>query len=121
MILIVKLVGILMIVAGVVYMIRPFEMTRLSRFFLEGNRFYVGLVFAIVIGVLLLFAAEEASSPIMIRIIGVIGLLKGVLGFVFGREKFSSFVNRVTKLDEKKLRLLAGVSLLFGVIVIYAA
>ncbi|MBU1122688.1 MAG: hypothetical protein ABIH71_02585 [Candidatus Omnitrophota bacterium] len=116
----VKLVGIVIVVLGVVYLIKPVMMQKIAKYWVEGNRLYIASVINILFGIIFFSAAAKCSWPIFIGIMGGLSLLKGVVLGVLGPKKAVPIIEELMKSSKRILRLMAIIVLVFGVFVIYA-
>jgi len=117
---VVKLLGILMIVGGTIYFIKPDLMKKAMGFWVKDRRLYLGGALSLLVGIVFLVAARECSMPLAVIIIGVLSILKGVLVFALGKKTVFSLVEQLQGASVKTLRILAVITLALGVLVIYA-
>lgn len=118
---IVKLVGILVVVMGAIFLVKPATIKKITRFWLKDKRLYVGAVLNIFIGIILLVTASKCAIPWIVVIIGIWSLLKGMLLFVMGPKKISSLLDGLVQKPVNTLRIFAVIALCVGVLIIYAA
>jgi len=84
---VIKIIGIVVIVVGIAYIVRPGIMKWLLDFFKEGSNIYLAGLLRFVLGVVFLLAATECSKPIIIGVLGVLFLLGGLLIFILGPKR----------------------------------
>ena len=116
----VKLMGIVMVVAGAIYFVKPNTMKKLANYFLQEKRLKVGGVIAIVIGIVFLLAASQCAIPWLVILFGILALAEGIAVFALGQKKFKSMVDALTERPPKTLRGYALIKILLGVILIYS-
>lgn len=121
MVALVKLVGIVMVAAGVVYLVKPAIMERVMHFWVRGKRAYLGGVLSILVGIIFLFAASRCTLPWVVFVMGVLSLIKGVLAFALGPKKIAPLAEKFAKGSVTTLRVMAIIALSLGVLLIYSA
>lgn len=116
----VKLIGIVMLVAGVVYFIKPNAMKTFANYFAKEKRLTIGGVAAVIIGVVFLRAASRCSVPWLVSIFGILSLIKGIVVFALGTKKIITMLELITKKPPKAMRKFALIEIVCGVALIYA-
>jgi len=89
MLIAVRVLGVVIVGMGVVFLLRPKLYKQYMAFWQTGKRLYLGAILAILIGVLLLLAATQCRLVGIILALGIISLAKGIILFTLGREKMS--------------------------------
>ena len=118
----VKLLGIVMVVLGVIYFLKPAIYRKYIDFWTKDkSHVYGGLALAIVIGIILLRAASSCSIPWFVILIGILSLIKGIVGLVVGEQKAIAFAQSFKNKPDKKLRNMGIFAIIVGVLLIYAA
>ena len=115
---IIYLLGFLWIAAGAIIILYPDDykafvtglMTRL-------DRIYLAMIPAI-FGLLLLFAASSATHSWFIRIIGLLGIAKGVLIYLNPGNLFEISKKWLDTLSDQACRLVGIIALVLGTVVI---
>ncbi|MFA7676700.1 MAG: hypothetical protein WCY34_00855 [Candidatus Omnitrophota bacterium] len=121
MVWLVKLIGILLVVAGAIFIAKPASMKKVMRFWMKKNRVYAAGVINILIGIIFLFAASGSSLPWFVVLVGIVSLIKGALSFIMGPAKIMALIDKIDKKPVKSLRSLAIVPLVLGILLVYAA
>ncbi|MFC1708572.1 hypothetical protein ACFL2J_00735 [Candidatus Omnitrophota bacterium] len=116
----VKLMGIIVMVFGVVYFVKPNLMKKMASFFAKDKWIYVGGILSFIIGIVFLRAASQCAISWLVILLGLLAILKGVLVFVLGQQKIKSLLDKLNKKTLKTLRIYALVKITVGVILIYA-
>lgn len=114
-----KIVGILIILDGIILLIKPGVVKTALSFFVKKKRIYLGAVLKAGFAVLFLFGASECKRPEIIIIIGIIGLF-GAVGIVVLREKMKALLNFFINRGDIFWRLMSITYLAFGALVIYS-
>jgi len=116
-----KTIGIIILVSGIVFLLKPKLMEPYCAFWMKGNRFYFGGVIRIVFGLILLFAASEAQVTWVFVTLGLLCLLGGIALFFIGKDKFVALIEWWKKLSQTAVRIWCGVVILIGALIIYSA
>ena len=119
--LVVKIIGIVIAAAGIVYLLKPDVMKRIMEFFKQGKRIYFAGLLRLVLAVIFLLAARECDITWVIVLFGILFLMGGVLIFILGPEKIRRILDWYQKQSVLFLRLLALIALAIGAIIIYSA
>lgn len=121
MVILVKLFGLIIVVLGVIFMIRPDAMKKYIAFWVKGKRLYAGGILSILIGIIALLAASQCKLVWFVVLIGILALIKGVLLFALGPEKWISKLNWWTTRSPAFLRLYSLMPITIGILLIYSA
>ena len=117
----IKSLGVLFILMGVAYLLRPEIIKRLMTFFKKGNRIYFPGLLRFALAVVFLVGARECRSFWVIFVCGILFLLGGVLIFALGPEKIRRMLDWYARQSILVFRVIAFVVLVLGVIVVFAA
>ncbi len=118
---VIKIIGIIVIVLGIAYLVKPGIMKWLLEFFKKGSSIYIAGLLRFVLGVVFLLAARECSKPTIIGVLGVLFLLGGFLIFILGPKRTRPILEWWQRKPEWVMRALALLTAAFGVLIIYAA
>jgi uncharacterized protein YjeT (DUF2065 family) len=121
MILLIKLLGIVILVLGVIYLIYPDTMKQYAAFWTKGKRIYSGAALSTLIGIIMLLNATQCAVSWIIALFGIISIVKGIVLFVLGPEKAKTRLNRLVEKPVATLRALAVLVMIVGILLIYAA
>lgn len=121
MALIVKTIGILILAAGVIYLVRPELIRTVIDYAKVGKRCYIFGAVRVVIGLFLLIAIPHVALPWVVGVIGALILIKGVLVFALGLPRVHLLLDRFYGMPDNKLRALVAIAVIVGVLIIYAA
>ncbi len=116
----VKLIGIVIVAAGVVYFVKPNLMKKVADFFAREKWIYVGGLLSFIIGIIFLRAASQCAISWLVILFGLMSLIKGILAFVLSKQKIKSLLNALTKKPLKTLRAIAIADIVLGVMLIYS-
>lgn len=118
---IIKSIGILIAVIGVVLVTMPQLALHFIAFAKQGKRVYIGGVVRIVFGGLLIWASPVATIMWIPLVLGIIMVIAGILIFVLGVEKIHRVLTWWETKDEQFRRGWAVAAAVIGVILIYSA
>jgi hypothetical protein len=118
---VIKIIGIVILLMGLLYIAYPGVMLWLIEFFKKGYRIYVAAVIRFVLGIIFLLGARECSVTWLIIVFGILFLFGGLLILLLGRERTTAFLNYYGTRPIWLLRILAAIALIIGGIIIYAA
>lgn len=121
MVALVKSLGILIVILGVAYLMKPPIMKKVIKFWMEKKNMYVGLAINVIVGILLLLAAWQCSLPWVVMAVGVLSLLKVLLAVGLGLDKSISRLERLSKANNKTLRAWSIIVIAMGALIIYSA
>lgn len=121
MVILVKLLGIITVVFGVTFLMRPEVIKKYMAFWTKGKRVYTGGSLSILIGIILLFAASQCGVVWFVTVIGIWGLIKGIILFILGPKKVISMINWWIARPPAVLRILALLTLSIGTLLVCSA
>ena len=117
----IKSLGILFVLIGIVYLLRPDVMKWLIEFLKQGKRIYLAGLIRLALAVTFLLGARECKHFWVIFAFGILFLIGGVLIFILGPEKIRRILDWYQKQSVLLLRVLAVIALAIGAIIIYSA
>lgn len=117
----VKLIGIVIMAAGVIYFVKPTLVKKVVEFIMKDKWIYVGAILSFIIGIVFLRAASQCATPWLVILFAILALIKGILALALGKQKIKSLVDYLLKRPVKSLRVYALIDIALGVILIYAA
>jgi len=118
---IVKVFGLIMIVAGAAFFIKPHTMRKLAYYFIGDKRMKISSIMTIVLGVIFLIVASRCKFSWVVVIFGIWAIIKGVLLFIIGKNKLKMFVDQFLIRPSRTLRVYAVIEIMLGIALIYAA
>ena len=118
---IIRSLGIVIVVVGIVYLLRPDVMKWLLEFFKKGKRIYLAGLLRLALAVIFLLGARECDITWVIVVFGILFLMGGVLIFILGPEKLRRILDWYQKQSVLFLRVLAVIALAIGAVIIYSA
>ena len=118
---VIKIVGIVFILVGIVYLLKPDVMKRLIEFFKKGKRIYLAGLIRLALAVIFLLGARECDITWVIVVFGVLFLISGLLIFMLGPEKLRTIFDWFQKQSLLVFRVIALIALALGAVIIYSA
>lgn len=118
---VIAIIGIIILLIGVVYLIKPELLKQIMEFFKKGNRLYLGGVLRFALAVVFLLGARECGLPWVIVIFAILFLIGGVLVFVLGPNKIRPILDWWQKQSLWLIRLVALIVTAVGAVIIYSA
>jgi len=118
---IIRSLGIVIVVVGIVYLLRPDVMKWLIEFLKQGKRIYLAGLIRLALAVIFLLGARECKHFWVILAFGILFLIGGLLIFILGPEKLRRILDWYQKQSVLLLRVLAVIALAIGAIIIYSA
>ncbi|UCG35278.1 MAG: hypothetical protein JSW17_00320 [Candidatus Omnitrophota bacterium] len=120
MVAVVRLMGWLIVLAGVLFTIKPQALKSYMEFWRPAKRIYLGGVVALLLGIVLLMASAGCKWGIVIAAVGALSLIKGVLLFVVGLEKVRAVLDWYAKKSDKFIRIMGVIDATLGILILYS-
>ena len=118
---IIKSIGILLAIIGVVLVTMPGLALKFVQWAKQGKRCYMGGVVRIILGGLLIWASPVATIMWIPLVVGIIMVIAGILIFVFGVEKIHGVLTWWENKPEHFRQGCAVAAAVIGVLLIYSA
>jgi hypothetical protein len=107
-------------VLGAVGIVSPVKLLAFARRFESQAGIYVAAVFRIIMGVVFLYSAPTSRFPEIVRILGIVILVAGLITPLIGRERFRRMLHWWSARGSAFMRVWAGFALGFGLFLAYA-
>jgi uncharacterized protein YjeT (DUF2065 family) len=120
-VIVIKILGIIISLMGLVYLLRPDIIKKLMNFFKKDKRIYLSGVLRLALAVVFLVAARECRYPWIIFACGIIFLAGGLLIFLLGPERIRKILDWYEEQSTLIFRVIAVIVLVFGLIIILSA
>lgn len=118
---VIRLIGVICILAGILYMFRPAVPRRLMAFVGKGYRVYLAGLLRFALAVVFLVGAEQCSNKWVIVGFGIAFLISGLLIFMLGARRLNAMLASFAKQPALLLRTLGAITLAAGAIISYCA
>ena len=120
MLILIKLLGIIIIAFGIIYLVNPGVMRKYIMFWAKGSRIYIGGVLNILISIILLLAASRCKLVWFVILVGLASLAEGIILLMSGPKKWVSMINWWAGRPSGVLRILGLLVLAIGVALLYS-
>ena len=119
--LIIKLLGILILLTGILLLVKPEIIFDWMETNMENTSLYIiAIVFRLAFGVLLILAAKKSKYPGVIKFFGFLAVIAAVSFIFMGHENFHDFIASLIP-EFKSYAILVGlIGMAFGGFLIYA-
>ena len=118
---IIKLIGILLLLAGISLLIAPQYIIGWIESNTENKSLYISAIVArLIFGVLFLVAAKESAYPVVIKVFGYLFIIAALIFVFIGQETFQHLIDSIIP-SVKPFAPVSGIlSIAFGGFLIYA-
>ncbi len=120
-VIVIKILGTVFILAGILYFVKPSICRRIMEFFKQGKRLYFAGLIRFALAIVFLLAARECDITWVIATFGVLFIISGLLIFVLGLERLKSMIDWWQKQSFLLLRVIALITLALGAVIVYSA
>ena len=120
-VIVIKSLGILFVLMGITYLLRPDIIKTLMGFFKKGKRIYFAGLIRFALAIVFFVGARECRYFWIIFASGLIFLTGGLLIFLLGPEKIRRILDWYQEQPAIIFRVIALVVLAFGAIIIFSA
>lgn len=118
---VIKSLGMVFALVGIVYLLRP-DVTRwLMEFFKQGRRIYFAGVLRFALAIVFLVGARECKRFWIILAFGILFIVSGLLVFVIPLEKIKSYISWWQRKSLLLIRFMALIAMAIGAIIIFSA
>lgn len=118
---VIQIIGIIFVIATIVYLIKPAVLQFLMEFFKKGKRMYFAGLIRLVLAIVFLLAARECDITWVIATFGILFLISALLVFILGQQRLKAYIEWWQGQPVWLLRLAALIGLALGAIIIYSA
>jgi hypothetical protein len=101
-------------------MVSPIKLLNIVRHFQSPAGIYAAAALRIILGVALFLAAPTSRAPGVVRILGIIIFVAGLITPLFGLERFRKILDWWSARETIFMRIWAGFALAFGLLLAYA-
>ena len=118
---VVKIAGILILLIGIVFLLKPGVMKCLMEFMKKGKRVYFAGVIRFALAIIFLLGASECGQKWIIAAFGILFLISGLLIFILGHERIRQVFEWYQKQTVLLFRVIAAIVLACGAVIVYSA
>ncbi len=112
--------SLLIVALGALGLVSPSRPIRLVRYFQTPAGLYFAAAVRLVMGMALFFAAPASRAPEVLRILGVVIIIAGVVTPFFGLERFGRLVDWWSAKGPALVRAQAAFALALGLLLAFA-
>ena len=120
MLILVKLLGIIIVVMGFIFLINPTAFKQYASFWQQRKRIIMGGILSLLFGVIFLLVASECKLRGVIIVFGIWAIIKGVLLFALEQEKLNAYLNWWIEKPLSVIRFFGFITLAVGILLIYS-
>jgi hypothetical protein len=113
-------IGLLICALGTLGIATPEVFVRTVRFFQTPPTLYLALVIRVAVGVVLVLAAPASRAPRVLRVLGFLVVIGGVLTPFVGVRGAEAIIEWWSAGGAPLVRVWAGVALAIGIFIVYA-
>lgn len=114
-------IGIVYIIFGVAYFVRPDYARAIIDYFKVDKRIYIGKALKAVMGILLIVCAQGALVPWVPRAIGILAVAGVGITFALGTPKVQALMDWFKALPDDRIRMISVVAEIIGILLVYSA
>ena len=118
---IIKVIGTTIVCIGLCFLILPEIMRATTRFFSKGSRLYLAAMMRFALAIVFIMGARHCGRTWIIVMFGLIFLLSGLMIFMLGLQKAKVILRWYLEQPKFISRVAAGIVLVVGLIIVYAA
>ena len=118
---VIKIVGIIIVLIGILFLLKPDVMKIIMGFMKKGRRIYLAGLLRFALAVIFLLGARECNYKWIIAAFGIIFLISGLLIFTIGPEKIRRMLDWYQNQPALIFRVIAGIVLACGAVIVYSA
>ena len=118
---IIKIIGIIIVCIGIVFLVKPQVTRYLMGFFKKGSRIYLAGLVRFALAIIFLLGARGCGIPWVIALFGILFMVSGILVFMLGPARLGPLIDWFQKQSLLLVRAMAVLMLAVGAVIIYAA
>ncbi len=118
---VIKIVGILIVFIGIVYLLKPGVIKWLMEFIKKGKRVYFAGVLRFVLAIIFLLGASDCYLKWVIATFGILFMISGLLILILGPEKIRQIFDWYQNQPILLFRVIAAIVLACGAVIVYSA
>jgi len=120
MLILVKLIGIITVGMGIIFLLSPKTMRQFMLLWEKGKRLYIGCILRILIGIIFLLAASQCRLVGVIVTLGILLIISGSIIFILGLDRVKTMLKWWYGRSLLVLRLIALIPIAVGVVILYS-
>ncbi len=116
----IKMFGMFMAIAGIVFILSPKVIKKFIAFLKEGKKLYAVGICRFLVGVILLLAAPQCRWNWFIAILGILIIIGSIFIFTLGLDKTKSMLTLWEKKLDTLMPAVGLIPVILGVLIIFA-
>ncbi|MFQ5952695.1 MAG: hypothetical protein ACE5JK_04740 [Candidatus Omnitrophota bacterium] len=121
MVALVRLIGILMMLLGVICLIKPDTLLKMIAHIRKGKRVYWSIGTKTVLGIIFLLAALQCRVPLVIALLGILFVSSLVVSLVIGVKGIKVMIEFWENQQPIVLRMWSALTLVIGLLIVVSA
>ncbi len=119
--LIIKLFGVLMLIAGISLLVKPESLIGWIEDNMQSTSLYIfAIAVRFVFGILFIMVASESRFPVVFKVLGYLFIIAAIVFIFIGQERFIDFISSVIPHVDPYARVASVFVMAFGGFLIYA-
>ena len=118
MVMLVRLLGVVIVIMGVIFGIKPEVFQKYVKFWNSRKRIITGGIISLLFGIIFLLSASRCRVPAVITIFGIWAIVKGIILFVINEKNVNTYLEWWLKKPLSVMRIMGIISLGFGIRII---
>lgn len=120
MLILIKLIGIVMVGFGIIFLVSPNTMRKLMLLCEKGKRVYIAGILRILFGVIFLLAASQCRVAGVMVTLGVLFIIAGITIFILKLNRIKTILKWCYGRSLLILRLIALIPIALGMLILYS-
>ena len=120
MLALVRIIGIIMVALGIIFLLNPKIMRQFMAFCEKGRRLYIAGILRILIGVVFLSAASQSRLVGVMVTLGILLIIAGSTIFILRLDRLKTMLKWYYGRSLLVLRLIALIPIAIGVLILYS-
>jgi uncharacterized protein YjeT (DUF2065 family) len=117
----IKIVGLLIVLEGILFLFKPEFLKSLAEFFIRGKRAYIAAGVRIFLGIVFLLAASQCRIVWVVIALGLLFLLSGIIMLTIKLDKLKAMISWWRQKSAGFLRVMALLIAAVGIVILYSA
>ena len=117
----IQIIGLLIVLEGILFLLKPVFLKKIAEFFIKGKRVYIAAGIRIVLGIVFLLAASHCRIFWVIMVLGLLLVFGGIAMLTIKLEKLKAIINWWQQKPENFLRIVSLAVVALGIVILYSA
>lgn len=112
--------GLFAAAVGIAGIVAPYALQTIARYSITPLGLYVAAAVRVVFGVILIRAASASRAPAVLRVVGIVALVAGLITAFLGVDRAHAMFEWWSAQGPVLIRLWPALALIFGILIVYA-